>query len=1720
MNYQSFTRYGFLTLLMAAFMAAFTLQAQDYNYDDAWGKAGFTLQKQTRSNVQINYSIDKFSITDTQINDEAMQSIILDGNILPNNEGAPNLPGSSRYIAIPEGAKATLNVVNYRMETIQGLELAPAPRIPLDTDKGPMHYEKGAIYSENAFYPENPFQISEVTELRGVDAVMLGVTPFQYNPVTKELRIYRDVEVEVTFEGGTGEFGDTRLRSYWWEPILQDAFLNSASLPTIDYNKHRQQVMNSTRDAGYEYLIIVPNNPEFSQWADSIKDFRQKQGILTGVVTLDEIGGNSTTVLENYFNDAYNNWDIPPAAVLLLADYGTNAANSIISPIWDSYCASDNIYADVNNNDMPDIVFARITANNADQLEVMVTKFIHYEQNPPTNPDFYDHPITALGWQTERWFQLCSEVVGGFWRQQGKDPLRVNAVYSGNPGSVWSTTTYGNTTAVVNYFGPNGTDYIPTSPAELGGWSGGTPAMVNAGINSGAFMLQHRDHGYEQGWGEPDYSSSNISALNNTDLTFIMSINCLTGKYNYSNDCFTEKFHRYTKNGVNSGALGLIAASEVSYSFVNDAFVWGLFDNMYPEFMPDYGNSIGERGLKPAFANASGKYFLQQSAWPYNTNNKEVTYNLFHHHGGAFLTVYSEVPQNLAVTHNPILISGESSFTVNADQGAFIALTVNGEIIGTAVSTGGAVSIEIEPQLPPNSMLVTITKQNYYRYESVVEVIPPSGPYVVYKQFEIDDSQGNGNGMMDYGEDILLDMTLENVGVEVAANIVATLTCEDEFITLVNATANFGDINANSTTVLNGAFEIEVADNIPDNHNVTFTLSATNGTDTWESFFSIPAHAPMLEVTGITVNDASGNGNGFLDPGENADIMFETANIGSGDAMDVMANLITMSPFLTLNNSTYDFGDMASGTNGMATFNVTVDMTTPIGTVVDLIYTASSGMYEVEEITGLKVGLIIEDFETGDFGQYEWEFGGSANWTITSSGVYEGTYSAKSGNIGDEQETVLMVTMEVINDDEISFYRKVSSESSYDYLRFYIDGTQKAEWEGEEAWGMETYAVTAGEHTFKWVYEKDYSVSGGDDCGWIDYITFPAAMNDAMTVYAGPDGETCKGNDYTLSAVGMNYESLAWSTSGTGTFDDNAILEPTYFPGDDDYANGMVTLTITIYGDGGTMTDDVELTFMPAPGQCPVPTGNTELCMNPGIMVYEIEEIQNVDDYVWMIEPEEAGTISYDMMVAEVTFSETFIGVAQVMVKGINECGEGDMSEPLEIMVITAPAMGVTPTGDVELCEGTTTTSYSTSEIMYATDYSWEITPAEAGTITATGMEAEVSWNIGWLGDAQIMVKGINECGEGEMSTPLEVNVMSAPAMATTPTGEVELCEGTTITNYSTGEIMYATDYAWEISPEEAGTIIATGMDAEVSWNTDWSGEAQVMVKGINDCGDGEMSTPLMVMMTAMPAMPATPSGETELCEDNTNTMYQTTGAAGADEYVWEVLPAEAGTISFDGMTAEVQWTKGYNGEAMVHVKAMNTCGESDFSDAVTINLAPKPLKPEAISGSDGVCQGVTVTLNVAEITNALGCEWMVEPSEAGVLTTDGINCEVTVSETWLGDATITTRGTNDCGTGEWSDGFTLSVKDCTGIDENNSAIRTVYPNPNSGVFTITLEAYEMVNIKLINAIGEVVYSEEGVQVNGSMNKQIETSGLANGVYYLNLTGETVNSIEKIIIRK
>jgi len=131
-----------------------------------------------------------------------------------------------------------------------------------------------------------------------------------------------------------------------------------------------------------------------------------------------------------------------------------------------------------------------------------------------------------------------------------------------------------------------------------------------------------------------------------------------------------------------------------------------------------------------------------------------------------------------------------------------------------------------------------------------------------------------------------------------------------------------------------------------------------------------------------------------------------------------------------------------------------------------------------------------EGFETGDFSAFDWLAQGDAGWIITSAEANSGTYSAQAGSIEGNETTGLRLTFDCVS-GEISFHYKVSSESVFDCLEFYIDGTRQGRWSGEDGWAQVSFPVVAGKRTFEWLYSKDGSVSEGSDTAWIDDIVFP-----------------------------------------------------------------------------------------------------------------------------------------------------------------------------------------------------------------------------------------------------------------------------------------------------------------------------------------------------------------------------------------------------------------------------------------------------------------------------------------------------------------------------------------------------------------------------------------------------------------------------------------------------
>ncbi|MBO7482000.1 MAG: T9SS type A sorting domain-containing protein [Bacteroidales bacterium] len=101
------------------------------------------------------------------------------------------------------------------------------------------------------------------------------------------------------------------------------------------------------------------------------------------------------------------------------------------------------------------------------------------------------------------------------------------------------------------------------------------------------------------------------------------------------------------------------------------------------------------------------------------------------------------------------------------------------------------------------------------------------------------------------------------------------------------------------------------------------------------------------------------------------------------------------------------------------------------------------------------------------------------------------------------------------------------------------------------------------------------------------------------------------------------------------------------------------------------------------------------------------------------------------------------------------------------------------------------------------------------------------------------------------------------------------------------------------------------------------------------------------------------------------------------------------------------------------------------------------------------------------------------------------------------GNYVVTLTATNECGTSIHQD--TLEVLPCTKIDEVE-AQTSIYPNPASQ--NITIANAENANVEIINALGQVVYSNENI----SSNHTIDISNLTNGTYFVKVN-DTVSKV-------
>ena len=235
-------------------------------------------------------------------------------------------------------------------------------------------------------------------------------------------------------------------------------------------------------------------------------------------------------------------------------------------------------------------------------------------------------------------------------------------------------------------------------------------------------------------------------------------------------------------------------------------------------------------------------------------------------------------------------------------------------------------------------------------------------------------------------------------------------------------------------------------------------------------------------------------------------------NIGGSPVNYPTFDITTSDPYLDIIGIASDnayWWDI--NTDIVVTIEISVSSDAPVGhsSVSGILIGSLNTPYSAMVSLPITLGLMIEDFETGDFSALSWEHGGDAGWVISPDESHSGNFSAKSGSISHNQTSELSINMNVLYEGELEFAAMASSEMGgsgtiYDFLEFYINGeSQDLVIGGNSNWAEYSVVLPQGLHTLSWIYQKDNASSAGEDCVWIDRVVFPPGSVSPLNIDFG-----------------------------------------------------------------------------------------------------------------------------------------------------------------------------------------------------------------------------------------------------------------------------------------------------------------------------------------------------------------------------------------------------------------------------------------------------------------------------------------------------------------------------------------------------------------------------------------------------------------------------------------
>lgn len=624
-----------------------------------------TIQQST-----ISFTLSGFNLESATTSRGEQNLIDVENGFPLFEKGSPDLRRFSTSIIIPNTGNMEVKVVSSQFKDYENIEIAPSKGvIMISDDASKIPYEYGDVYQKNAFFPGNLSELREAHIMRNVRGQVLDIYPFQYNPVTKTLRVYYNLVIETavnrSVDGANCIYNSNDLSiNNSFNEIYKNNYINYAA------SNNAKQTRTLASAANGRMLIICYD--DFAAAMKPFVDWKIQKGIETELVNVSTIGKSADikTYVQKYYKDH------PDFTYLVLVGDHQQVPSTITS------YASDNAYTKLDGTDSyPEIICGRISAAKEEDVKIQVKKFLTYEAMPSK----LDAKLFGTG-------LLASLKLG---------PDNKTPVYKDMVDTKTSLMDKGKYTSVTELYqsGAGGSKISPTA------------TNITNELSKGAGFMSWISHGSETQLISFSFSTRNVASLTNKTMwPFIWNCSCVTGSFTATGNCFAESLLRAKQGEEPTGAIACAMSTR----------------NMPMGPSEKYGVNGIDILLDPArtnksYGNVTFENYIKTAITDYKMPIEFSCMVIF---GDPSLELRTQAPMALTATHNQQEAIGVSNLVVSSNtEGAYISLTVDGKIIGTGFISGGKVDIKFKDAITNDKVItVTATAFNYAPYIGSVSV--------------------------------------------------------------------------------------------------------------------------------------------------------------------------------------------------------------------------------------------------------------------------------------------------------------------------------------------------------------------------------------------------------------------------------------------------------------------------------------------------------------------------------------------------------------------------------------------------------------------------------------------------------------------------------------------------------------------------------------------------------------------------------------------------------------------------------------------------------------------------------------------------------------------------------------------------------------------------------------------------------------------------------------